>query len=215
MWGVAGEFAGAVLRGVGQVLLQGNVLSGVLMVAGLMVAGWEMGVLAVAGCVVGTLTGYVCGYERGAIRYGLYGFNGALVGVATGVLFVRGWVAIVVLVVGAVLSSVLARVLALQRWVPGYTAPFVLVMWLAVGVCGWLCPGVLVSGGAPVVAEGVDVVDGLLRGVGQVMLQGNVVTGFLFVAAVWVSSSRGVLFLLAGGCCRWVWRGWRVWIMGR
>ena len=72
-------------RGVGQVMFQNNALSGLLMLAGILLNSWQMALLAIAGNVVSTLTACLSGYSREDIRNGLYGFNGTLVGIAIGV----------------------------------------------------------------------------------------------------------------------------------
>lgn len=69
-------------RGVGQVMFQNNALSGVLMLAGILLNSWQMALLAIVGNVVSTLTACLSGYSREDIRNGLYGFNGTLVGIA-------------------------------------------------------------------------------------------------------------------------------------
>ena len=44
-----------------------------------------MGILAVCGNIISTLTAYFSGYKHDDIKNGLYGFNGTLVGIAVGV----------------------------------------------------------------------------------------------------------------------------------
>ena len=44
-----------------------------------------MGILALGGNIISTLTAYFSGYGRDDIKNGLYGFNGTLVGIAVGV----------------------------------------------------------------------------------------------------------------------------------
>ena len=58
-------------RGVGQVMFQNNALSGVLMLAGILLNSWQMALLAIAGNVVSTLTACLSGYSREDIRNGL------------------------------------------------------------------------------------------------------------------------------------------------
>ena len=45
-------------RGVGQVMFQNNALSGVLMLAGILLNSWQMALLAIVGNVVSTLTAF-------------------------------------------------------------------------------------------------------------------------------------------------------------
>ena len=113
-------------RGVGQVMFQNNALSGLLMLAGILLNSWQMALLAIAGNVVSTLTACLSGYSREDIRNGLYGFNGTLVGIAIGVFMPVSVASFSLLVAGACLSAWIARLFSLQRRVPGFTAPFIL-----------------------------------------------------------------------------------------
>ena len=69
-------------RGIGQVMFQNNALSGLLMLIGIFLNSWQMGLLAVSGNIISTSTGRISGYDRDDIKNGLYGFNGTLVGIA-------------------------------------------------------------------------------------------------------------------------------------
>ena len=72
-------------RGIGQVMFQNNALSGLLMLIGIFLNSWQMGLLAVSGNIISTLTARISGYDCDDIKNGLYGFNGTLVGIAVGV----------------------------------------------------------------------------------------------------------------------------------
>ena len=69
-------------RGIGQVMFQNNALSGLLMLIGIFLNSWQMGILAVCGNIISTLTAYFSGYKHNDIKNGLYGFNGTLVGIS-------------------------------------------------------------------------------------------------------------------------------------
>ena len=92
-------------RGVGQVMFQNNALSGLLMLAGILLNSWQMALLAIAGNVVSTLTACLSGYSREDIRNGLYGFNGTLVGIAIGVFMPVSVASFSLLVAGSCLSA--------------------------------------------------------------------------------------------------------------
>lgn len=100
-------------RGVGQVMFQNNALSGLLMLAGILLNSWQMALLAIAGNVVSTLTACLSGYSREDIRNGLYGFNGTLVGIAIGVFMPVSVASLSLLVAGACLSAWIARLFRL------------------------------------------------------------------------------------------------------
>ncbi|MFB6888010.1 urea transporter [Kitasatospora sp. NPDC056327] len=75
-------FLGAVVRGVGQVDLQSRMLTGALLLAGLWVAGWRIGLFATLGTAVSTATARVLGMDRDDTAAGLLGYSGCLTGIA-------------------------------------------------------------------------------------------------------------------------------------
>ena len=57
-------------RGIGQVMFQNNALSGLLMLIGIFLNSWQMGLLAVSGNIISTSTGRISGYDRDDIKNG-------------------------------------------------------------------------------------------------------------------------------------------------
>lgn len=56
-------------RGIGQVMFQNNALSGLLMLIGIFLNSWQMGILALNGNIISTLTAYFSGYGRDDVNY--------------------------------------------------------------------------------------------------------------------------------------------------
>lgn len=125
-----------------------------------------------------------------------------MVGIALGVYWEISWLSILLLVVGAALSTWLARALRRHAQLPGLTAPFIIAVW-ALLLLSMLAPermGLLDT--ATQLEEGVPLwrMLGVALGdsVGQVMFQANVLTGlFFFLAIVW-ESRRKALYTLLG-----------------
>jgi len=69
------------LRGVGQVMLQNNPITGLLFVVGIFLNSYEYGSTALLGLLVATLATYRLGADRTLIGNGLFGFNGVLTGI--------------------------------------------------------------------------------------------------------------------------------------
>lgn len=176
-------------RGVGQVMFQNNALSGLLMLAGILLNSWQMALLAIAGNVVSTLTACLSGYSREDIRNGLYGFNGTLVGIAIGVFMPVSVASLSLLVAGACLSAWIARLFSLQRRVPGFTAPFILSVWILLAACRGMMPSLLLPSGNAVTAQSLSFLQAFCLNIGQVMFQGNtVLAGVLFLLGIMVNS---------------------------
>lgn len=120
----------AVLTGISQVVLVESWLSGLLILAGLFVAGWRVGVAGLLGSVLGTLTALVTGAAPGALAAGLAGYNPCLVVIAVACVFLKpGALAWVLGCVGAVASVALQALLAMTP-IPAYTWPFIVATWL-------------------------------------------------------------------------------------
>ena len=71
------------LRGIGQVFFQENALTGACFVLGLAVSSPLMATGAVVGSAIGTATAWVLKFDKAELSAGIYGFNSALVGIAT------------------------------------------------------------------------------------------------------------------------------------
>lgn len=189
----------AIGRGVGQVMFQENALSGLLMLAGLACGSWQAAVLALSGNAVGTLTAYLADFDREDIRRGLYGFNGTLVGIAVGVFMKIGMWTILLLILGAALSSLLYRRWPMRGVIPPFTAPFIIVTWCLLGLVHWQSPELLLP--APVAVPEVvpDVHGAFCRNLGQVMFQGATSwSGALFLLGIMVGSARSTIAAVVG-----------------
>lgn len=130
-------------RGIGQMMFQNNALSGLLMLIGIFLNSWEMGILALGGNIISTLTAYFSGYGRDDIKNGLYGFNGTLVGIAVGVFMELSIGSLLLMAVASCISTWISRLFNLQSSLPGFTAPFILSVWGLLGLCAWIMPDIL------------------------------------------------------------------------
>lgn len=186
-------------RGIGQVMFQNSVWSGWLMLAGICIHSWQMGLLAIAGNMVSTSAAYFFGYERSAIKDGLYGFNGTLVGLAVGVFMKLSWETMLLLVAGSCLSTWIVRLFGLQRHVSGFTAPFILSVWAMIAFCTFCVPEwLLVSDTVAGTVQSISFVSAFSQSVGQVMFQGNGWTGLAFLVAILLNSRIGTFYAVLG-----------------
>lgn len=186
-------------RGTGQVMFQNNALSGLLMLIGIFLNSWQMGILALSGNIISTLTAHFSGYGRDDIKNGLYGFNGTLVGIAVGVFMELSLGSLLLMVVAACISTWIARLLNLQRSLPGFTAPFILSVWMLLGFCSWIMPDILlVSDTVTDATQGINYFQTFSFGIGQVMFQGNIWTGLLFLIGILINSRTAAFYTVIG-----------------
>lgn len=204
-------FGDSILRGLGQVMFQNNSYAGLLFLAGIAVNSLLLALAALVGTATATLTASIWGVDRGQIRSGMYGFNGALVAIALTYFLESGARTWVCVLLGSVGSTVLmaAMVAAFDHWkLPALTAPFVftaLAFLLPISRFGGLKPAiVLPAAGFPMgpVVQGVATVqtvgEGLLNGIAQVFFQENPLTGVLFAAGLLVASRVAFVAALLG-----------------
>nr|WP_202512677.1 urea transporter [Streptomyces sp. SID3343] len=118
------------MRGIGQVDLQANPITGALILVSLWVAGWDIGLFATIGTVVSTATARVLRVDRANISQGLQGFSGCLTGIALVTSLGRHPSTYLLAVAGAILctlvTAALTTVLAPYE-LSALTAPFCVV----------------------------------------------------------------------------------------
>lgn len=121
-------------NGVAQVFFQGNAITGVVFVAGLLVSSRRAGVAALLGSFAGLLVAWGMGAAEPAIRAGAFGFNSVLTAIALGSgLFVLNAASVaygtLAVVVTAIVFAAMSAALE-PLGMPALTSPFVLVVWL-------------------------------------------------------------------------------------
>ena len=190
------------MLGFSQVFLLQSALSGALILAGLFCNSWQLALLALLGCLVSRAVASLWRDTEQEIADGLYGFNGTLVGIAIGVYWEISWLSILLLVIGAALSTWLARAFRRHAQLPGLTAPFIMAVWALLLVSLLAPQGVGLIDSAAQLEEGQPLwrMLGVALGysVGQVMFQANVLTGLLFFLAIAWESRRKALYALLG-----------------
>ena len=186
-------------RGIGQVMFQNNALSGLLMLIGIFLNSWQMGLLAVSGNIISTSTGRISGYDRDDIKNGLYGFNGTLVGIAVGVFMHLTVNSLILMAIASCASTYIARFFNMQRMLPGFTTLFILSVWMLLGLCSWLMPDMLlVSDTETPASSSINYLQCFSMSIGQVMFQGNIMTGLFFLAGILVNSRNAAVYTILG-----------------
>ncbi|WP_152050258.1 urea transporter [Tautonia marina] len=185
----------AVFRGIGQVFFQENALTGLCFVLGIALSSPVMAAGAVAGAVIGLGTARLLSFDAEEAAAGIFGFNAALVGIATFFFFQPNVSSLVLLLVGGVAATLLTRVFRTSLPFPTYTSPFVLMAWVLF-LIGPSLGAVPVGPGDPAVAG--SVVRAVANGISQVMFQANIGTAVLFLLGISLNNWRhGVWVLVA------------------
>lgn len=205
------DFADTLLRGISQVMLQDNRITGSLFLLGIFYNSTLFGGAVLLGTAASTLTAMALGVERSKVQAGLFGFNGALVAIALLYFLQPGPLTWGYVILAAACTTVLMAALShvFSVWkLPALTAPFVfitLLFVLAGARFGRLhTTGLLPTAGLPkaTAVEGIvtfsTVTEGLFNGLAQVFFQGNVVTGVLFALGLLVASRVAFVAAMAG-----------------
>lgn len=131
-------FARSLLTNVSEVVLINNVFSGALILLGLFVAGWKVGLAAVLGSVVGSLCALAMGESLTETANGLAGYSGVLTAIALAVVFLRSSVVSWVLaVIGTVVTAVVTVIMHNLN-APTYTWPYILTTWVFLVIAHYL-----------------------------------------------------------------------------
>ena len=205
------------LRGAAQVMFQDSAWCGLFFLLGIGWGAWEEGIPEVAlgavlGLFVGTLAAHILGAPSEDIRKGLHGYNGILVGCALPTFFGANTVCWVLVVAGSFFSTVIMLAVSrfLRTWkVSAMTGPFVFTTWFILlasynfarfKMTGLPHPSFPIQPAeAAAVLPGIEVLArAVLKGVSQVFLIGNEVTGLLFLVGLACSSLPASIFAWCG-----------------
>ena len=218
-------FLDSCLRGVGQVCFMNNPVTGLAILVAMFIAEAWLGFAGVLGLIVSTGAAISIGMDRGAIRAGLFGFNGVLVGAGLSLFLQPDWDVLVMvwIVVAAFLSTVLHAALAtvfIGAWkVPPFTLAFnFITLIFLIGalnfangrVSGLIAPAdaqvtegkvsnALRSAADAATSNNVEgVVNAILRGISQLFFANSIVSGIIIIAGIAVASRIAAVFALVG-----------------
>mmetsp|Transcript_8223 Transcript_8223/g.14306 ORF Transcript_8223/g.14306 Transcript_8223/m.14306 type:complete len:790 (+) Transcript_8223:14-2383(+) len=200
-------FIEASLRGIAQVYFQNNPLSGLLILAGMFVQSTRVAVHGILGITAGNLAGQLMGFDKSFLSCGLFGYNSFLVGLALATFYSPEkhggyyWPVAVGAVIFAYFSSVLfvmlGKILSPYK-TPPFTLPFnisTILFLLAMGGMNNVEMAPVRDPDLPSYES--EHVSGLsaraffagsIRGVGQVFLANDIISGVLVLVGIMVCS---------------------------
>ena len=210
-------------RGIGQVMFQQSWWTGLLFLAGIFWGSYhcncpQVAWGAVVGVLVSTVAGYLLGEPDSDCDAGLWGFNGVLVGCAFPTFLANTWEMWICLVFFAMMSTWMARAYNnfLGPWkISSLTFPFVSLTWImlfssrifdglptfAGGLSDPAMPDVVTSVTASTwhldMSFG-DLVVYWLKGISQVFLINDWVTGIMFLVGLLICSRWAAMWAAIG-----------------
>lgn len=199
----ANDWAMALLNGGSQIFLLRHPLCGLLCLLSIAWGAPQLLGGALLGGFVGWLTAVRRRYPQPDINSGLYGYNGVLLGLLLSAKLAWSPLLPLLIFAGAGLSSLL-----LNRWLrhnrrhaswPAYTAPFVLLSWLLLALVDNLQLSTNFASSAALYDLALlDWPLAVLRGLSQVLLVNDPLSGGLIFIGLWLANRRMARWALTG-----------------
>lgn len=196
------------LKGISQVILIENAVTGAIILLAIMISSFSLGVIAFLSAMIGTLIGKLGGADKELVTQGLFGFNSVLVGMAL-YLFLTGPYHWVLSLIGALLAAIVTAALMhvmKNTGIPILTFPFVgltlftlLISYRlsAVHISNALVPQSLWQWKLDITGP-FNLTKGIFTGIGQVFFLDYTVSGVLLFVAVFWAGWRFGLYALVG-----------------
>lgn len=208
------SFILASFKGVSQVLLIENAISGFIITAAIMAANFSLGIITLLSAMIGTWIGFALVKDKAPVKQGLFGYNSVLTAIAL-TLFLDGVESWGIALAGAALAAlVTAACMYMMRnsTLPILTLPFVVLTWLLLLASSSLevfkQPSKIEDIGAAnfsqLFEEPLQLWEGFLNGIGQVYLQDNMWTGLFILVAIFWASRRMGLYTVIGTIVAWL-----------
>lgn len=189
----------ATFKGIGQIMLQENFITGILFSIGILIGDFWMGVAVILASLVASLLATFLQYPTDDVFEGLYGFNAALVGAAA-LLFLKSdhWITWLIVILGAVLATLLFQFFRRQK-LNVFTLPFILITWMFLFLIHTLFPEVLVTSASKNL-NSFNWIFVLIKGFGQVIFQDQIIPCIFFAIALGYATPKGAVYgIMASG----------------
>lgn len=116
--------------GIGQVMFQGNLLTGLFFWAGIWVNSRNAAFYTALGALLSIPLAVLMGVDSETLNMGLMGYNGVLCAIALGDRTWKGFV----WASSSVLLSVVLQIIGMNLGITTLTAPFVVSVWIIMGI---------------------------------------------------------------------------------
>lgn len=193
-------FIAASLKGISQIILIENAITGLLILIAITIESYYLGIIALLSAIIGTLVAKFGGADENTINQGLFGYNSVLTGM-TLVLFLRGPYMWIVALVGAAIATIFTSTVMhfMKRIeIPILTFPFIILTWfilLASYKLKWiklsaeLEPQNLANWELNIEGK-INLFEGIFNGIGQVFFIDNVISGIIIYLALFFAGKK-------------------------
>ncbi|NIK79210.1 urea transporter [Paenibacillus castaneae] len=208
-------FIVAVFKGISQVVLIENAITGLIILMAITIANYSLGIITLISALIGTWIGFVGAKDKTVVVQGIFGYNSVLTGLALS-LYLEGSQKWAFAIIGAAVTAlVTAAIMHILRntGLPSLTLPYILHTWLwllasfhlnFVKLSPALKPQDITSLN-PNFEEGtIEWSDGLIDGIGQIYFVEYWASGILILIAICWASWRLGLCAIAGTAIGWL-----------
>ncbi|RDU36742.1 urea transporter [Neobacillus piezotolerans] len=196
------------LRGLSQVLLIENAISGMIILLAITIASYKLAIIAFISSLIGTLVAQKGRADGDGLSKGLFGYNSVLTGLAL-FMFLSGPNDWIIALFGAAAAAILTAVMMFwmrNTKIPILTAPYILLTWSMLLVSYRLksfqlsqdlVPQSLAHWKLNIKGE-INWIEGAVSGLSQIFFIDHTAAGVLLFAAVIVAGWRYALFAVLG-----------------
>ncbi|MBS4196944.1 urea transporter [Lederbergia citri] len=202
------QFLIASMKGISQVILIENVLTGIIILIAISCASIVLGIITLLSSILGTFVGKLGRADEAKVKQGLFGYNSVLTGIAL-MLYMSGPYHWIIALFGAAVAAILTATMMhfmKNKELPVLTAPFVVLTWFMLLVTyrlktfdlsKALVPQNLSSWELNTAGE-INWVEGAVGGIEQIFFLDNPFSGILLFIAVFLAGWKFGLFTIIG-----------------
>ncbi|GAB6989674.1 urea transporter [Paenibacillus pini] len=204
----------ATLKGISQVMLIENAVTGLIILIAIMISSVSIGIIALLSAFIATLIGRLGGVDKAIVNQGLLGYNSVLAGMALA-LNLEGGQRWLLALAGATIATLFTAAmmhLMQKSKIPVLTFPYIILTWfllLAAYRLGMiqLSPNLIPQDLShwKLHPEGtLNLFHGLVNGIGQVYFQDKIWSGILILIGVFWASWKFGLYAVIGTAVGWL-----------
>lgn len=201
-------FMSVSLKGISQVILIENAITGLLILIAITISSYFLGVITLLSAMIGTLVGKLGGADEKSINQGLFGYNSVLTGMALALLLNGPYQWIFALIGSALAALLTATMMHFMKKVeiPVLTLPFIILTWSTllasykleeIKLSTALIPQNLSSWKLNTAGE-IHLLDGIFNGIGQIFFFNHAISGMLISIAVFLAGRKLGFYVIIG-----------------
>lgn len=205
--GACFSFLIASMKGISQVILIENAVTGFIILLAITTSSYLLGIITLLSAFIGTGMGKIGGADEKIVQQGLFGYNSVLTGLAL-TLFLSGPYHWIIALVGAIIAAIYTAALMHamgNRALPVLTLPFITLTWFMLltsyrlqvfQLSPELVPQNL-SQRKLEIEGNIDWIEGIFNGIGQIFFLHNTLSGILlFIAVFWAGWRLGLYAII-------------------